>query len=65
MLWRVVDQPRLARVLARADPREGRAQRVGVERVEQEDDQITARIDGRPCVFVDEANIAASDVEAS
>jgi hypothetical protein len=63
MLRRMVDQPRRAGIPARVDAREGRAERIGVERIEQEDDQIAARIGERTRVLIDEAYVAALDVE--
>jgi len=61
----MIDQARLARFSSRCDPRERRAQRVGIERVEQEDDQIAARIGERPRVLVDEAHVGAAGVESA
>jgi len=53
----MVDQARLARSRPRADPFERRAQRVGVERVEQERDQVAARIGERARVGVDQPDV--------
>jgi len=65
VLRRVIEQARLACVGAGRDPREGSAQRIGVERIEQEDDQIARWICERARIFVRETDVGAAGVEAT